>query len=181
MFNKSLVLIIGLLFIIGVGCSQSIPSKPSDFSFEYNWSEGTIPPPYHYEYTIKVEKDGSGTLMYRPDYSENSKTPVWTEQLPQISEAEMDLLYSRIAETGLLKKGTIERENENVGGVSEWLEATMNGKKYEIKPGAEQTEKIKYLYERLHNIVPDFTWNKMEQQRQDYIKANYKSFREENP
>ena len=34
-------------------------TRPADFSALYHWSEGSLPPPYHYEYSIYVDSSGA--------------------------------------------------------------------------------------------------------------------------
>ncbi|HUT36408.1 MAG TPA: hypothetical protein VNE39_23175 [Planctomycetota bacterium] len=53
--------------------------RPADFGFRYDWREGSLPPPYHYEYTISVSPEGEGTIVFRPDYPEHD-VPAWEER-----------------------------------------------------------------------------------------------------
>src|SRR5690554_3169233 len=57
------------------------PAVPADFQIEYEWHEGSLPPPYHYEYTIRIGPGAQGEIVFLPDYPSDD-TPVWTEPFP---------------------------------------------------------------------------------------------------
>jgi hypothetical protein len=69
----------------------------------YRWQEGSCPPPYHYDYTIRVGPGLHGEIKYRPDYGFNDP-PVWNEsfnpsarQLASLS----DLMHAKGFLTGI--------------------------------------------------------------------------------
>ena len=69
-----LVTITALLLLIAAGCTtvtptpNSLDTRPADFNVIYEWQEGSLPPPYHYEYTITIKADGQGQIVMIPDY-----------------------------------------------------------------------------------------------------------------
>src|SRR5690242_15643215 len=65
--------------------------RPADFTASYHWAEGSLPPPFHYEYTIDVAADGTVTLTYVPDYP-NEGVPEWVETV-SLDAAQLDALY----------------------------------------------------------------------------------------
>ncbi len=44
---------------------------PDDFSLEYSWHSGSVPPPYYYEYTVTIAADGRGQVTLLPDYPQH--------------------------------------------------------------------------------------------------------------
>src|SRR4051812_20811553 len=36
--------------------------RPADFSLTYDWRAGSMPPPFHYEYTVSISPDGEGKV-----------------------------------------------------------------------------------------------------------------------
>ena len=75
---------------------------PDDLLITYEWREGSLPPPYHYAYTFRLEADGAGEVTLVPDYPW-ADVPVWTEPFA-VSRAEVDSLYATMVAQGLLRE-----------------------------------------------------------------------------
>lgn len=179
---KKLFFLVALL-LVATGCGGadpslggSYPTMPADFAFEYNWQEGSVPPPNHYEYTIKLDKDGNGTLIYRPDYAQNKNVPTWEEKFT-VGPEERQVIFWRIADTKVFKKGKIDKEEKTyqVGGEYSWLDIMANGKKYQIGSVADDIPAVGYLYERIQRLAPGSVWQKMGERRKEYIESFEKS------
>jgi len=69
---------VAMLGLGGCGADEIAVATPADFALVYSWREGSLPPPYHYSYTISLQPDGAGELVFVPGYS-GGETPIWTE------------------------------------------------------------------------------------------------------
>src|SRR5262245_35527834 len=60
-FPGTLMLSLAIL-LAGCGPSSLPDTRPEDFQVTCEWSEGSLPPPFHYEYTITITSIGAGTV-----------------------------------------------------------------------------------------------------------------------
>jgi hypothetical protein len=144
-------------------------TRPADFAVRYDWAEGSLPPPYHYEYTIDIAADGAVTLTYVPDYP-GDEVPVWTETLT-LEAAALDGLYADLAGQGLFTTDWRGEDDTPVGGSSERLTATANGVTIEVPayPVPEQRAAQAALAEIVRAVIPAATWDSLAAQREEYI------------
>jgi hypothetical protein len=146
--------------------------RPADFTVEYYWAEGSLPPPYHYEYTISVAADGAVTLTYIPDYP-SADAPVWTETLT-LTPAELDALYANLATYGLFSTAWQAQDSPPVGGSSDTLTATAGGVTLKVPayvvPAQAADESA--LAATMQAIIPDDVWARLAAQRDDYVAAH---------
>ncbi|MGZ6693429.1 MAG: hypothetical protein ACXVHQ_39290, partial [Solirubrobacteraceae bacterium] len=70
-----------MLALVIVGCGggahgtrQSPLTRPADLRITYHHSDGTVPPPYHAEWTLDVRADETATLAYALGYSTTPRT-----------------------------------------------------------------------------------------------------------
>lgn len=141
---------------------------PSDFSVTYEWRAGTMPPPYHYEYSVRVGPGTKGEIVYVPDYK-SSDTPIWTEPIT-VTNKQLTDLYDLVVDRKLLREKWGKVQDAPVGGSVQWAEITASGKTYKIPTelqGYHQTVADK-LYEAVKALVPQETWNKLEALREQY-------------
>lgn len=141
---------------------------PSDFSVSYEWRAGSMPPPYHYEYTVRIGPGAMGEIVYLPDYG-SSKPPVWTEAIT-VTNKQLDDLYKLVVDHKLLQEKWGNVEDAPVGGSVQWAEITSGGKTYKIPTELKgfQRSGADKLYEAVKALVPQETWNKMEALREQY-------------
>ena len=143
-------------------------SVPADFSVTYEWRAGSMPPPYHYEYTVKVTQDGAGTVVYIPDYP-SDKVPTWTETFT-LTPDQVSALYKLVVDRRLLRN-LREAGDPPVGGSVQWAEITANGKTYELprEIAGPDRQDANALYDYMRDtVVPKAVWDKLEAQRQEY-------------
>lgn len=148
--------------------------KPPDdeFNLRYSWSEGSIPPPYHYEYDILFDSTGNGRVDMVPDYS-GPGVPRWTEPFAVAPEAARDL-YARMASDGLLAQEWRRLDDPPVGGSHAWLSVTAGGRQIEIPafPVEGQRERAARIYTAIRALVPQAVWDKLEAQREEYVRQH---------
>ena len=149
---------------------------PSDFSAEYKWREGSVPPPYHYEYIINIGPGTRGEMLFFPDYP-SDETPVWREDFG-VSNDKLSALFALINEKEVLSANWREMENPPVGGELEWLKVTANGTQV-LVPSLlieEQSTAISAVFQAIRSLVPESIWTDLmarrEQYEQHYFDAN---------
>src|SRR5687768_4561925 len=126
-----------LLAAILAGCSAPPPetpesaSRPADFSVQYEWTEGSRPPPHHYEYFITVTSAGQGQLVLLPDYP-SAAVPKWTEGFSLDAE-ELDRLYQVLKTNGLFRNAWRQLDEPPVGGSSQKLVVAAGGKQFTVE------------------------------------------------
>ncbi|MBM4386886.1 MAG: hypothetical protein FJ088_04050 [Deltaproteobacteria bacterium] len=142
---------------------------PGDFFIEYYFSEGSVPPPHHYEYGIAIKKaDGSGVIRYFPDYSAHYKTPV-TRSF-KVSESGFAELFSAVK---VIEGRKWDYETDKVGGATESVEIVYDKRVIRIKENPIAYDKVKPLYQKINGLVPAEIWKELKNIRDEYIK-NYK-------
>lgn len=135
----------------------------TEFAIEYNYSDPTVPPPGHEEYTIRVDESG-GELEYRPDYP-GPDTPEWTESF-EVSEREE--LLGMVRESGVLREEWTRVDRGTSGGPEEWMTVTAGEKTVDV-PSKVEADGLEDIYERITGLVPDTAWTAVRDRRQDYI------------
>ncbi len=144
-------------------------TRPADFTVTYDWMEGSLPPPYHYAYTIAVAADGTVTLTYMPDYA-GPDVPVWTETV-NLDAAQMDTLYAALLSDGLFSTNWQADDGPPVGGSSYTLIATANGVTVTVPSYvvADQSAAADALAATVNALIPSATWDALNAQREQYI------------
>lgn len=161
-----------LLIIAGCGMSQMPAQRPDDFALVYDWREGSLPPPYHYEYSITLTAKGNCEVIMIPDYPA-SDVPQWRE-LFQVSAADRDRLYGQLRELGLFTTSWREASELRVGGSSEDIVVVADGKQVKIPSQVVESQEARAaeIYAAVKAIVPPETWAKLEAQLKEYQAAN---------
>jgi hypothetical protein len=167
-----------LLATILVGCSTSPPeppelaSRPADFSVQYEWTEGSLPPPHHYEYAITVASSGQGQLVLLPDYP-TAGAPKWTERFSLDAE-DMDRLYQTLKKNGLFRNDWRQLDAPPVGGSSQTLVVMAGGKQFIVEDYlvADQQPAAKAIYEAVNAIVPQESWDRLDGKRRQYMQKH---------
>lgn len=146
------------------------PEAPADFKVAYEWRTGTMPPPYHYEYTVTVGPGAAGEVRFTPNYP-GDDVPVWTETL-SVTPEQVKALYGVVVQQRLMRNDWRELSSPPVGGEVEWAVIQANGQTYTIPTALEDpdAEAVAPLYEMVRaQIVPQATWEKLQAQRQEYV------------
>ena len=145
-------------------------SRPIDFSIQYKWCEGTVPPPYYYEYTIWLGPGSRGRIDFLPDYPMHNP-PVWTEPFDVEAEA-LDRLYALMVEKGVFKRSWTEIDDGRIGGSLEWMRVTVAGKKFTVPSVIEEAGIVKDIYSAIKALVPESIWAKLRAQREQYEQSH---------
>ena len=140
--------------------------KPPDFSVRYKWSEGALPPPYHYEYTIDLGPGDAGKIVFLPDYPSHDP-PVWTETF-DLDPKDLDRLHALMEEKGVYERKWTELENGSVGGSLEWMEATAGSGQFLVPSAIEEAAVVKDVYKALKALVPEGLWKSLMARREKF-------------
>ncbi len=138
---------------------------PKDFSVQYNWCAGSVPPPYHHEYTIRIGPGLEGEIVFYPDYP-GQDTPVWKEPF-EVGKEALEGLYALVAER-VLGREWVEVRDGTVGGSLEWLKGTANGESFRVPGRIAEPEAVAPVYAVIKALVPDAIWARLMAQREQY-------------
>lgn len=139
--------------------------RPKDLTLQYDWCAGSMPPPYHYEYTVHIGPGLQGEVVFYPDYP-GQGTPVWTEPFDVDQEA-LDALYALVEERVLGREG-VKIEDGAVGGSLEWMSGTVDGQSFRVPSRVEGEEALEPVYAAIKALVPDATWTQLRARREQY-------------
>lgn len=168
-------LLMTLFAISCLGCAMFHSSsseqnvKPNDFGVEYKWREGSMPPPYHYEYTVIIKASGRSEIVLTPDYS-STTVPQWTEYF-KVEEQDLNDLYRVIVENGLFTRKWRQLDAAPVGGSNQTLVVTAMGKQIRVEDYlvSEQQVLANVMYAAVQVLVPKEIWERLQAKRQQYM------------
>jgi hypothetical protein len=141
-------------------------TMPTDFAVVYTWQAGSMPPPYHYEFTIHIGPQTKGKIVFFPDYPSDD-TPRWTEIFP-VDEQLLSELHGLIMENDLQRREWPEEQIEAIGGSQEWLEITASGKTVKLPSRASSDEMAAAAYAFIRRLVPESIWAELLSRREQY-------------
>lgn len=146
--------------------------RPGDFSVEYGWAEGSLPPPYHYEYGINIQPDGKSQITFVPDYP-SASAPKWVESFT-VSGAKLDGLYRLMAEEGLFTREWKQTDSPPTGAPSHSLTVTAGGKTFGVRDYLipEQEPAASAMFEAVEALVPGDIRASLKARRQQYVQEH---------
>lgn len=147
-----------------------ISMLPSDFHLEYAWREGTVPPPYHYEYRIVLDASGNGEVLFHPDYP-SERPPEWSESFA-VPVEELQGLYRRIVEEGILDRQwePIPNGEALIGGELESIQIVENAQHHEIPSAIVDASRVEPVYRFIRSLLPEAIWQSLMDRREAYIR-----------
>ena len=171
-------LLLTLLAVSCIGWTTFQPSineknaRPDDFGVEYEWREGSLPPPYHYEYTVIIKPSGRGEIVLTPDYP-STIVPKWTEYF-KVEEQGLNDLYRVMVENGLFTRKWRQLDTAPVGGSNQTLVVTAQGKRIKVEDYVvtEQQVSAKVMYAAVQALVPKEIWERLQARRQQYMQVH---------
>jgi hypothetical protein len=159
-----------LLFTLSA-CTPATPAAgpPADLHVRYDWRAGTMPPPYHYSYSISLQADGSGEVTMTPDY-DGPAVPIWREPF-SVTTAEVAQLYALMLEQGLLSQSWRADADPPVGGSSGNLTVQAAGRTVAIPPflATDQQARAETMADALRALVPEPIFTDLEARRAEYV------------
>lgn len=161
----------GLSAALLLGCAaQGRPTEaPDDLLITYEWREGSLPPPYHYEYSIRLQADGKGEVTMIPDYA-GEGVPVWSEPFT-VAPAQLNQMYATMVARGLLSERWAALDDPPVGGSSEDMSVVAAGRTVTIPAfvAPAQQSRAEAIYAALREVVPPAIFEGLEAKRAAYV------------
>ncbi|MBI3775889.1 MAG: hypothetical protein HY273_10120 [Gammaproteobacteria bacterium] len=135
---------------------------PDDFDVRYTWREGSVPPPYYYEYRIHLAAPGSAEVTLIPDYPA-AGVPQWRE-IFSVTPSQLETLYRHLLTLGLLSTPWQAAAHPPVGGSSESLTIQAQRRKIEIPffAAAMQDIRVNETVTAIRALVPQTLWDTLE-------------------
>jgi hypothetical protein len=169
--RRMMIALVGLsaaALLIGCTSQGAAGPAPADLLVTYEWYEGSLPPPYHYEYSIKLQADGAGEVTMIPDYP-GEGVPVWSEPF-SVSRPELNTLFGVMVAEGLFRENWQAMEAPPVGGSSEQLTVVAEGRTVKIPafPIRTQQERAEAIIGALRDVVPTTIFADLEARRAAY-------------
>ncbi len=145
-----------------------MPSKIANFAVRYHYQAGSMPPPAHYEYTIRLAPNGEGEIVFYPDYPQHNP-PVWSETFSPGAE-QLSRLRSLIAKKKIVTKKWHAPAKSPVGGSLESLEITTADKQVSVPShlNARDAASLRELYDAVRALVPQDIWDRLLARRQAF-------------
>jgi hypothetical protein len=145
---------------------------PADFGVDYEWRAGSLPPPFHYQFSIVVPPAGPATMVMVPDYPSDT-TPRWTESFA-VRREELANLYRLMVSYGLFSRGWRTQELGRVGGSNQSLTVTAHGKQFVVQDYLPRCQEAlaNGMDSAVSALVPKATWNRLQARRQQYVQEH---------
>lgn len=167
---KKWIVVLSASFFVFSSCSGLPAETPEDFSVVFSWDTGSLPPQYHYSYTITVGTGPQGEFVYQPGYDEQDRTNMWVADFV-LTQVELDTLFASLKELGMMRS----RWNTGrrlIGGSNTEMVITAFGKEYRVPSLAEVREedrtRVEEAMEAILEAVPQDIWEEMEARQQVY-------------
>jgi len=131
-------------------CKDGETPGYQDYSLEYEYHSGPLPPPHNYGYAIEVRPDGTATHTL-DIFGEESSEFNFT-----VAPAELEELCSLMAEQGVWSNDwqIDDEEDGKVGGSRRRLRVYMEDRTIVIPGTVIDIDDIKPVYRAINNLVP---------------------------
>ena len=161
-----------VLALAGCGGDAAPEQRPEAFAIEFRHANGTLPPPYHREWSVRADAE-SGRVEYVPDYP-GEAVPTYEASF-EPDPAALDALYRALRDAGLLE-GELDEGDAPEGGAFDTATVELGGRTVEIPaydgdgdpPLAELTDEVMAL-------VPESTWQSFERRADAYAEREHGS------
>lgn len=166
-------LIAALAGLSACGGDSDEPSgaRPADFAFTVVHADGTVAPPFHAEWAVEVRADGSGRATFTPDYA-GEGVPTYRTRF-EVSDADMDAIYTRMRDAGLLEE-IKPADDPPVGGSVDSARIYADGETFDVPPFAESGDApLAPVIDAVKDLVPEPDWRSFERRRDAYARREY--------
>ena len=128
---------------------------PKNFAIEYTFSNGSMPPPHHYETAVRLTPAREATYEFRPGYPGlEAGAQLWKAAFP-VSTSQRVELYQKLLRLGIEKPWT-NKPSQKVGGPSRVLTVVTAKGKVVLREPDSGTERERFLkmIEAVAALVP---------------------------
>jgi hypothetical protein len=140
-------------------------ARPEDFTFAFEYSEGSVPAAFYYQYSIEVSSDGTGEIRYLPDHPQNH--PDELVELFRVTTEEMDRLYKVMKLSGMLHQTWQPSRTGRLGGPRARLQVIAGGLVSDVRTYGDMgdAERVEKLFDLIRACVPEKIWDKIGQMK----------------
>ncbi|MGH3864273.1 hypothetical protein [Actinokineospora sp.] len=160
-------LLIALVLVLTAGCSEGPPSDPpADFAGTFIYTKGSVPPRYHYEWTLTFTATDA-TVSWRPGYDD--ATPPWTTTTPITPEARATF-YRTLRDAGAFQATSTNRDGA-VGGSTGSLSLTADGQTYgspRLGTNRDNHDLLEAIHDAAVDLLPAMVWDEFERKQKDW-------------
>lgn len=169
-----------LLSIALASCAlDPTPKKmPDNFSVELWFANGSVPPPGHYEYVVRISAGGDNSVTMWPGYKDmkSNNPPEWDEPL-NIKPSEIEALYAFIAEKHVLSANwdVTSESRFPMPGACDSMKISAGQSQVTVlcdyNPNKSDMIKLReVLASKVRSMVPDAVWERLSEKRMEYVK-----------
>jgi hypothetical protein len=141
------------------------------FALRYEWVEGAVPPPYHYEWTIELQ-NRQGIISFYPDYPQQGVSP-WVKNF-QVPGGQFNYLVETLHTSRVFRTHWQQPEEVSAGGAHDSLTVWLEGQTYQVPPirtpGANRA--MQPVWQAVKACVPKPVWDELFQKREEILKAS---------
>jgi len=177
---RRLLALLVVVAALASGCSQAsggtavaareTGAMPDDFTATIVYRNGSVPPPYHFEWRLRVD-GGGGELSWRPGYDED--VPAWVEAVAVSAEQRAEL-YAALRAAGAFDKAPAPDENL-AGGSTGSVELTAAGRTHspgELGLSEDSQDILEAVHTAAEDVVPAAVWSRMSDRQQTWGEQN---------
>ncbi len=163
--------LVALLAGCGGGSDEPSGSRPDDFAFTFVHADGSVPPPFHAEWTVEVGADGRGRATFTPDYAGDG-VPTYKASF-DVSDEDMDAIHADMRDAGLLEE-IAATDDAPIGGPVESARIYADGETFDVPPFDEDGgAPLAEVSDAVRGLVPESDWRSFESRRDAYAQAEY--------
>jgi len=158
---KKLIFLGIALFVVSTSFAQS--NKWSSISYSY--SKGPVTPEYQYNYTIDINPDGEGKLIY----TKSSKTSEYDFRVGKKGRKKLNAALSK-SQVFTVSADEMKSKEMVVGGpqrsltITKWQSPMLDARPEVIIVPSQVNDiysaGVNNLYDTIENLVPNSVWNK---------------------
>jgi len=139
---------------------------PDKFYLQYEWREGSMPPPHYYEFTIRINSNLNCEIVFLPDYPSHNP-PVWKEPF-KLVQADIDQLHRLMLEKDIFRESWAVEEKIAEGGSYDWMDVKTKDRQFRIHSAIRDREKIEAVYQYIKSLVPQKIWSDLHARRDKF-------------
>lgn len=172
MSKAPLALVLAVTALVGPGCGDDGRDSPPDFAVAVSHADGSVPPPFHAEWDLTVDRRGRGLIVYVPDYP-GKGVPRYRVRF-KADAGELDRLRESLREEGLLEGDIEEADGPPVGGDVDTATFTADGESFKVPAfSAEGEPSLATVMKQIRGVVPAGVWRNFAERRRAYATKRY--------
>lgn len=153
-----------IIILLASACSKPAAHRPSDFSLNFEWDTGALPPQYHYAYVVRIGSDNHTDFTYSPGYEPLTQPDAWQVKF-DLTANQLNGLYALLLENDMLRSSW-QTGQPLLGGSGTRLAIQADGRVFEVPSisvlDKTQRQTVEIVMDHIRTLVPDDVWREME-------------------